>query len=61
MAALPAIANGAESNTLIDCKISELHYRKFKALRDVALKIKRGTITAFIGPSDAVRVQRCAV
>src|SRR5271155_4592904 len=51
MAALPAMTNGAEDDTLIDCSISELHYGKFKALRDVALKIKRGTITAFIGPS----------
>jgi phosphate transport system ATP-binding protein len=51
MAALPAMQNGADQGTLIDCNISELHYGKFKALRDVALKIKRGTITAFIGPS----------
>ena len=51
MAALPAMPNGVDQATLIDCNISELHYGKFKALRDVALKIKRGTITAFIGPS----------
>ncbi|HLW71073.1 MAG TPA: phosphate ABC transporter ATP-binding protein PstB [Candidatus Binataceae bacterium] len=51
MAALPAMANGADTSTLIDCNISELHYGKFKALRDVALQIRRGTITAFIGPS----------
>jgi phosphate transport system ATP-binding protein len=51
MAALPAMTNGADRDTLIDCQINELHYGKFKALRDVALKIKRGTITAFIGPS----------
>ena len=38
-------------DTLIDCNISELHYGKFKAVRDVAVKIGRGTITAFIGPS----------
>src|SRR5215510_6795612 len=38
-------------DTLIDCKIDELHYGRFKAVRDVAIKIKRGTITAFIGPS----------
>src|SRR5208283_5381741 len=40
-----------QGDTLIDCNISELHYGKFKAVRDVALKIGRGTITAFIGPS----------
>src|SRR5580658_11188522 len=42
-------ANG--DDTLLDCKIDELHYGKFKAVRDIALKIKKGTITAFIGPS----------
>jgi phosphate transport system ATP-binding protein len=42
-----ALADG----TLIDCSINELHYGKFKAVRDVALKVKKGTITAFIGPS----------
>src|ERR1700736_870945 len=51
MAALPVTANGADSSILIDCNISELHYGGFKALRDVALNIKRGSITAFIGPS----------
>jgi phosphate transport system ATP-binding protein len=51
MAALPATTAGSDPDTLIDCQISELHYGKFKALRDVALKIKRGTITALIGPS----------
>ena len=44
-----AYANGRD--TLIDCTIEELHYGKFKAVRDIALKIKKGTITAFIGPS----------
>src|ERR1043166_1233937 len=42
--------NGAV-DTLIDCKIDELHYGQFKAVRDVDIKIRRGTITAFIGPS----------
>jgi phosphate transport system ATP-binding protein len=53
MSATPALSNGhsAAADTLIDCEISELHYGRFKALRDVALKIKKGTITAFIGPS----------
>jgi phosphate transport system ATP-binding protein len=43
--------NGADDHTVIDCNIAELHYGKFKALRDVAMRIKRGSITAFIGPS----------
>jgi len=37
--------------TLINCEINELHYGKFKALRDVNVRIQKGTITAFIGPS----------
>jgi phosphate transport system ATP-binding protein len=40
-----------QPETLLDCKIEELHYGKFKAVRDVAVKIVHGTITAFIGPS----------
>src|SRR5262249_31337836 len=61
MAALPATTAGSEPDTLIDCQISELHYGKFKAVRDVALKIKRGTITALIGPSGCGKstVLRC--
>jgi phosphate transport system ATP-binding protein len=47
--------------TIIDCSINELHYGKFKAVRDVVLKIKKGTITAFIGPSGCGKstVLRC--
>jgi len=58
--------NGAEdvgplNDTLIDCNIADLHYGKFKAVRDVALKVKKGTITAFIGPSGCGKstVLRC--
>src|SRR6201997_4982021 len=56
MSALPANGNGhgagnGASDTLIDCKIEELHYGQFKAVRDVDIKIRKGTITAFIGPS----------
>src|SRR5271167_4780892 len=54
MSALQMRINGAaehHDDTLIDCKIEDLHYGKFKAVRDIALKIKKGTITAFIGPS----------
>jgi len=50
-----------QDGTLIDCNIAELHYGKFKAVRDVALKVKKGTITAFIGPSGCGKstVLRC--
>src|ERR1700684_589424 len=53
MSAAVVSTNGEtkQGDTLIDCNISELHYAKFKAVRDVAVKIGRGTITAFIGPS----------
>jgi phosphate transport system ATP-binding protein len=45
-------ANGnGSSDLVIDCKISELFYGKFKAVRDVDVQIEKGTITAFIGPS----------
>jgi phosphate transport system ATP-binding protein len=42
--------NGSR-DILIDCKIAELFYGKFKAVRDVDVQIEKGTITAFIGPS----------
>src|SRR4029077_13365210 len=45
-------ANGNGSGDLvIDCKMSELFYGKFKGARDVDVQIEKGTITAFIGPS----------
>lgn len=55
-------ANGnVRDDALIDCNISELHYGKFKAVRDVAVKLKKGTVTAFIGPSGCGKstVLRC--
>jgi len=56
-------AQGAPSHdsTLIDCDIDELYYGKFKAVRDVELKIRERTITAFIGPSGCGKstVLRC--
>ena len=46
---------------VIDCKIHELFYGKFKAVRDVDVQIMKGTITAFIGPSGCGKstVLRC--
>ncbi len=65
----PATANGhafgaheqMPDGTLIDCNINELHYGRFKAVRDVSLKVRKGTITAFIGPSGCGKstVLRC--
>jgi phosphate transport system ATP-binding protein len=55
-------SNGAvRDDALIDCNIAELHYGKLKAVRDVAVKLKKGTITAFIGPSGCGKstVLRC--
>ena len=54
--------NGAISNgAVIDCNIAELHYGKFKAVREVAGKLAKGTVTAFIGPSGCGKstVLRC--
>ena len=43
--------NGTPNGIVVDCKIKEIHYGRFKAVRDVHVPIRRGTITAFIGPS----------
>ena len=39
------------SKVLIDCKIDNLYYGKFLAVRDSHIPIEKGNITAFIGPS----------
>jgi phosphate transport system ATP-binding protein len=39
------------SQVLIDCKIDNLYYGKFLAVRDSHIPIEKGKITAFIGPS----------
>src|SRR6266446_1448880 len=39
------------SKVLIDCKIDNLYYGKFLAVRDSHIPIEKGHITAFIGPS----------
>ena len=43
--------NGNGSGVVVDCKIKEIHYGAFKAVRDVDVPIVKGTITALIGPS----------
>jgi phosphate transport system ATP-binding protein len=39
------------SRVIIDCKIDNLYYGKFLAVRDSHIPIDKGDITAFIGPS----------
>jgi len=36
---------------IIDCKVDNLYYGKFLAVRDSHIPIEKGNITAFIGPS----------
>jgi phosphate transport system ATP-binding protein len=43
-------SNGA-GEVIIDCKIDNLYYSKFLAVRDSHIPIEKGKITAFIGPS----------
>ena len=43
-------SNGA-GEVIIDCKIDNLYYGKFLAVRDSHVPIEKGKITAFIGPS----------
>ena len=61
--ALPSNGNGhaLANGFVIDCHIRELHYGRFKAVRDAHVPIKAGTITAFIGPSGCGKstVLRC--
>lgn len=51
----PSDLDHASSNdhghVLIDCKIHNLYYGNFRAVRDSHIPIDRGSITAFIGPS----------
>src|SRR5215813_12999746 len=43
-------SNSAEE-VIIDCKIDNLYYGKFRAVRDSHIPIEKERITAFIGPS----------
>ncbi|MFO0965223.1 MAG: phosphate ABC transporter ATP-binding protein PstB [Gemmataceae bacterium] len=54
--------NGTGLNdVIIDCRLKELYYGQFKAVRDTHLPILRNNITAFIGPSGCGKstVLRC--
>ncbi|HYA86735.1 MAG TPA: phosphate ABC transporter ATP-binding protein PstB [Nitrospirota bacterium] len=46
---------------VIDCKIDELYYSTFKAVRDTSIPVSKNKITAFIGPSGCGKstVLRC--
>jgi len=46
-------ASGAGSNgsVVIDCRLDEVYYGSFLAVRDSHVSIERGKITGFIGPS----------
>jgi phosphate transport system ATP-binding protein len=60
VAGRPAPAKDTEE-VVIDCKIDELYYGTFKAVRDTQIPIKKNAITAFIGPSGCGKstVLRC--
>lgn len=51
--ATKAPTNGHSTNgdVVIDCRIKNLFYGNFKAVRDSHIPIEKGSITAFIGPS----------
>jgi phosphate transport system ATP-binding protein len=44
-------AHNGTGEVIIDCKINNLYYGKFLAVRDTDIPIEKGKITAFIGPS----------
>lgn len=50
-AKLAAVASNGSGEILLDCKIKNLYYGNFRAVRDSHIPIDRGSITAFIGPS----------
>lgn len=49
------------NGVVVDCKIDELYYGTFKAVRDTTVPILKNRITAFIGPSGCGKstVLRC--
>ncbi len=49
--AVDDILADTNGSLLIDCKIQNLYYGNFRAVRDSHIPIDRGSITAFIGPS----------
>ena len=45
---------------MIDCKLDQVYYGSFLAVRDSHVQIEKGKITGFIGPSGAARARCCA-
>jgi len=56
-----AIVAAGNHDIVLDCRIKELYYSTFKAVRDTAIPIRRNSITAFMGPSGCGKstVLRC--
>jgi phosphate transport system ATP-binding protein len=56
-----ATVSSPATDVVIDCKIKELFYGTFKAVRDTHIPVKKNAITAFIGPSGCGKstVLRC--
>lgn len=54
-------AHPTNGDIVIDCRIRELFYGSFKAVRDTEIPVHRGKVTAFIGPSGCGKstVLRC--
>src|SRR5262249_24111511 len=54
-------AGNGNGHVVIDCKIEDLYYGTFKAVRDTHVPIEKNRITAFIGPSGCGKstVLRC--
>src|SRR5262249_50812519 len=46
-----SVESNGTSQVIIDCKIDNIYYSKFLAVRDSHIPIEKGKITAFIGPS----------
>ncbi len=46
-----SVESNGTAKVIIDCKIDNLYYGKFLAVRDSHIPIEKGNITAFIGPS----------
>jgi len=61
MAKDPAGYSSQANAVVIDCKIRELYYGSFKAVRDTSIPVRKNAITAFIGPSGCGKstVLRC--
>jgi len=57
----PSASSSEPNIVVIDCRIKELYYGSFKAVRDTVLPVKKNNITAFIGPSGCGKstVLRC--